>query len=221
MTETTFDALVTKNSANIRKALKGGVMIAPATTAMPTSMTVDSAGSPGTPVLQTLTGFNSLGCFTEAGAVFSRDVNDSTITPWGFLSPARRDIVTDVTTCHIVALETNKQSLGFYWGVDPSTLTPDATTAELHIDKPNSPQAVYWRMIVMGEDGAAGSEYWPARWLSRASITSYGDMVFMAGDNAILYDVTLTAFMDDTAGYADRAIWCGPGWKTNKTAAGF
>lgn len=221
MAETTFDALVTNNTANVRKALKGGALWAPISTAIPSSLTVDSSGSPGTPVLQTMTGFSSLGCFSDDGAKFSREVKDSTITPWGFLDPARRDIVTDVTTCKITALETTKQVLAWYYGVDVSTLTPDATTAELHIDKAASAQAVYFRMLVLGQDGAAGSEYWPARLLPRASVTGHDDIVFQSGDTAIMYGVTVTAYKDASAGYADRSIWCGPGWKANKTAAGF
>lgn len=221
MAETTFGALATNNTANVRKALRGGVLIAPISTSIPASITVDSAGSPGTPVLQTLTGFSSLGCFSDDGTKFSRDIKDSTITPWGFLDPARRDIVSDVTSVTFTALETNKQTLALYFGVDPSTLTPDATTAELHIDKAASAQAIYYRLLVLGQDGAAGSEYWPARLLPRASVTSFDDIVFQSGDTAIVYGMTLTAYKDTTAGYADRSIWAGPGWKTNKTAAGF
>lgn len=220
-TPTTFDELATTNTSLVRKALKGGVLWAPESAAIPASLTIDSPTTPGTPVLQTLTGFNSLGCFSDDGAKFSRDVKDSTITPWGFLDPARRDIITDVTSVAITALETNKQTLAWYYGVDESTLTPDATTAELHIDKAASAAAFYFRMIVLGQDGAAGSEYWPARLLPRASITGYDDIVFQSGDTAIMYGVTITAYKDATAGYADRSIWCGPGWKADQTAMGF
>lgn len=220
-TPTTFDALVTQNTGNVRKALRGGVLWAPIATAIPASLTIDSPTTPGTPVLQALTGFSSLGCFTDDGAKFSRSVKDSTVTPWGFLDPARRDIVEDVTTCKITALETSKQVLAWYYGVDPATLLPDATTAELHIDKAASAQAVYFRMIVIGQDGAAGSEFWPARLLPRASVTNFDDIVFQSGDTAIMYGVEVTAYKDATAGYADRSIWCGPGWKTAQTAMGF
>lgn len=220
-TATTFGALATNNTANVRKALRGGVLWAPIATSIPASLTIDSPTTPGTPVLQTLTGFTSLGCFSDSGAQFSRAIKDSTITPWGFLDPARVDIVTDVTTCKITALETNKQTLAWYYGVDPATLTPDSTTGELHVDKAASAQAVYFRMIVLGQDGAAGSEYWPARLLPRASVTGFDDIVFQSGDTAIMYGATVTAYKDTTAGYADRSIWCGPGWLANKTAAGF
>lgn len=220
-TPTTFDALVTQDTGNVRKALRGGVLWAPISTAIPASLTIDSPTTPGTPVLQTLTGFSSLGCFSDDGAKFSRDVKDSTLTPWGFLDPARRDIITDVTTCQVAALETNEQTLAWYYGVDPATLTPDATTAELHIDKAASAQAVYFRFVVIGQDGAAGSEFWPARLLPRASVTGFDDIVFQSGDTAIMYGATITAYMDTAAGYADRSIWAGPGWKTAQAAMGF
>lgn len=220
-TKTTFDDLVTNNTANVLKALRGGVLWAPIATAIPTSLTIDDPDNPGTPVLQTLTGFSSLGCFSDDGAKFSRDVSDSTITPWGFLDPARRDIVSDVTTVDITGLETNKQMLALFNGVDPSTLVPDATTGELHIDKAASSQAVYFRLIVFGQDGTAGSEIWPARFLPRASVTSPGDQIFQSGDTAIEYPVTITAYKDTSAGYADRSILCGPGFLAAQTAMGF
>lgn len=220
-TATTFDSLVTNDTSNVRKALRGGVLWAPISTAIPASLTIDSPTDPGTPVLQTLTGFSSLGCFTDDGAKFSRNIKDSTITPWGFLDPARRDIVSDVTTCKVTALETTKQTLAWYYGVDASTLTPDATTAELHIDKAASAQAVYFRFLVLGQDGAAGSEFWPGRLLPRASVTNFDDIVFQSGDTAIMYGVEITAYKDAAAGYADRSIWCGPGWKSAQSAMGF
>ena len=221
MAETTFPALVTYNDQNIRKALKGGLLIAPFSTALPSSVTVDSAGSPGTPVLQTLTGFSSLGRFTDNGAVMSEGQNDSTITPWGALAPSRRDITSDVTTLKVEALETNKSVLAARFGVDASTLVPDATTAELHVTKQLSPIALYWRLILLTQDGAANSEYWQGAIFPKASLTGIGDMTFMSGDTAILYDMTFTMFVDAAAGFDVRNFYAGPGWKTNKTGAGF
>jgi len=220
-TATTFDELATNNTALARKALRGGVLWAPMSTAIPASLTIDSPTTPGTPVLQALTGFSSLGCFSDDGAKFSRDIKDSTITPWGFLDPARRDIVTDVTSVAITALETNKQTLSMFHGVDASSLTPDSVTGELHIDKAASAQAVYFRLIVIGQDGTEGNEYWTARLLPRASVTGFDDQVFQSGDTTIAYGVTITAYKDTAAGYADRTIWAGPGWLNDQTAMGF
>lgn len=221
MAETTFGALITQNSANVRKGLTGGVLIAPMSASLPTSLTIDSAETPGTPVLQTLTGFSSLGYFTDAGAIFSDAETDSTITPWGSLDPVRRDITSAVTTLHVVGLETNKQTIAAYLAADPSTLTPDATTAELHVDKSASPIAVYNRIILLSQDGAAGSEYWMGKILPRASVTTHGDQTFAEGDTPIEWDMTFTAFKDAAAGYSVRNFFAGPGWKTNKTGAGF
>jgi len=220
-TATTFDALVTQGSGNVRKALKGGVLIAPFSTAIPASLTIDSVSSPGTPVLQTLTGFSSLGFFDDTGAVFSENISSSDITPWGTLQPVRRDMTSDVTTVKVTALETNKEVLATYFMVDPTTLIPDATTEELQIPKQVSPVALYYRILVLSQDGAAGSEYWIGRLLPKASLTGIGGMTFDSKGSPIAYDMTFTAYEDTVAGYSVMSYFAGPGWKTNKTGAGF
>jgi hypothetical protein len=220
-TATTFGALVTQNNANVRKALKGGVLVAPMSQALPSSLTIDSPTTPGTPVLQTLTGFTSLGFFDDSGAVFDENINSSDIAAWGELAPVRRDITSDVTALKVTGLETNKTTLATYFGVDATTLVPDATTAELQIPKNASPVALYYRVLVLSQDGAAGSEYWIARMLPRASLTNIGSMTFASKDTPIAYDMEFTAYKDATAGYSVMTYLAGPGWKTNKTGAGF
>lgn len=220
-TATTFDALVTENSGNARKALKGGVLIAPMSQALFTSITIDSVSSPGTPVLQTLTGFSSLGFFDDTGAVFSEAISSSDVAAWGQLEPIRRDITSDVTTVKVTALETNKQVLAVHYQVDPTTLVPDSTTKELQIPKQVSPVALYNRILVLSQDGAAGSEYWIARLMPRASLTNIGSMTFDSKGSPIAYDMTFTAYKDATAGYSLQTYLAGPGWKTNITGAGF
>jgi len=219
-TATTFGALVTQDNSNVRKALKGGVLIAPMSSALPSSLTIDSATDPGTPVLQTLTGFTSLGFFDDSGAVFSENISSADIAAWGELEPIRRDITSDVTTLKINALETNKTTLATYFGVDPSTLTPDETTGELQIEKNPSPAATYYRVLVLAQDGASGSEYWIARMLPRASVTDLGDMTFASAKDGITFDMTLTAYKDSTAGYSVMTYLAGPGWLAGLTAAG-
>lgn len=220
-TATTFPALVTQNNANVRKGLVGGVLIGQISAAVPTSITIDSTVTPGTPVLQTLTGFTSLGWFSDDGAKFGESVDSSDTKAWGAVEPVRRDITSDVTTVQFTALETNKTSLATYFDVDPTTLVPDTTTAELQIPKNVSPIARYYRVLVLTQDGAPGSEYWIARLMPRASITDRGDMVYMSGDTAVMYDLTFTAYEDASAGYSVKTFYAGPAWKTNKTAAGF
>lgn len=222
MAETTFAALVTQNDANIRKGLVGGVLWAPIATSLPASLTIDSAETPGTPVLQTLTGFSSLGRLTGDGAVFSEAVTGSDTTGWGSLPPVRRDVTADVSTLHIVGLETNKNTIAIFHDLDASAVpTPDSTTKELQIARSPSPVVKYYRILVLMQDGAPGSEYWFGRLFPRASVTDRGDQTWAAGDVAVNWDITLTAYTDASAGFATKDFYAGPAWKTGITGAGF
>jgi hypothetical protein len=220
-TATTFDALITKSNINVLKALKGGVLLGQMSAAVPSSLTIDSTVTPGTPVLQTLTGFSSMGFFSDSGAVFDESIDSSDTKAWGELEPVRRDITSDVTTLKVTGLESNKTTIAAFYDIDPTSLTPDSTTAELQIPKSTSPIAKYYRIIVLSQDGAAGSEYWIGRIMPRASITDRGSMTFDNGDTGIMYDMTFTAYLDSAAGYSVKTIYAGPAWKANLTAAGF
>lgn len=221
MAATTFPALVTQSSGNVRKALQGGVLIAPITAAIPASYTAMNTATPPAPVLQTLTGFSSLGLITTAGAVFSKSITTSEVDAWGVGDPVRTDMTKKVTTLHVAGLESNKNTIATYFNVDPSTLVPNATTGELTIPETGSLSTINYRVLVISQDGAAGSEYWIIRLLARASITAVGDFTMANGDNDIQYDMTFTAYPDAVTGVSVYTTFAGPGWLANKTQAGF
>lgn len=221
MADTTIDALAQKKKGNALKALTGCVLIAPIATALPATLTADSTADPGTPALQSLTGWSSFGLISDAGAVLSQSVNSSTLPAWGEAYPVRTDITSRTTTLKIVGLESNKTTIATYFGVSPSSLVPDATTGEVVITDKGDLTTIYYRVLVLAQDGAEGSEKWLGTLLPNANITSYGDMTFMSGDTAIEYDMTFTAYKDDTAGFAKKTFFAGPAWKTALANAGF
>lgn len=221
MTETTFGALVTQDTGNVRKALKGGVLIAAETAALPSTLTAMSTGTTPVPELQALTGFSSLGFITDDGAVVSSDVSSSNIAAWGEGDPVRTDITSKTRTLKVTGLETNKTTLSTYFGVDPASLTPDATSGELSIEDIGDLSTTYFRVLILSQDGAEGQEYWVAQLLPRASITDYGDLTFASGDTPIEWDMTFTAYKDATAGYVMKTFFAGPGWLAALAGAGF
>lgn len=221
MADTTVEALAAKVKTNALKALTGCVLIAPITTTLPTSLTADSTTDPGTPVLQSLTGWSSFGLISDAGAVLSQDVNSSSLAAWGEAYPVRVDITSRTTTLKLVALETNKTTLATYYGVDPASIIPDATTGEVVLTDVGDLTTTYYRVLVLAQDGAPGSEKWIGTLLPNANITSYGDMTFMSGDTSIEYDMTFTAYKDATAGFAKKTFIAGPAWKSALADAGF
>jgi hypothetical protein len=207
MTGTTFGALVTQDNANIRKALKGGVLMAPMSASLPTALTTGA-----TPTLNVLTGFNSLGFFDDSGAVRSEKISVEDVPAWGKVAPVRTDIVTDVTSVKINALESNLYTLAAFFRIPVASLVPNGTTGELVITKNISPTVNYQRMIVLTQDGGAGSEFWIAQLLPMAAVTAVGDMSFNSAKNTITYNMTLTGYEDPVAGFDEQMFYAGPGW---------
>jgi hypothetical protein len=219
----TFDDVDTRVDANVRRALRGGVWLAPEGTALPTTLTVDSTGSPGTPTLNAFgASFKGLGWLDDSGAVVSSAVTSSDVTGWGGVEPVRRDIISDVTTFHIVGLESRLSTMATYFSVDPATITADSTTGEVSIQKPTTPVAMYYAGIILAVDGPVSAEIYQAYFCPRISLTDKGDQAFASGDgDQVKWDMTLTAYTDATAGYAVDFRSGGAGWQDILSGMGF
>jgi hypothetical protein len=215
--------LAVKQDQLIRKALDGSVFTAASSVALPASITVDRTDTPGTPTLALLdpADWTDLGLLSDDGSKFSNDVTNADIMSWGRVEPSRRDIVKDVTSLHIICQETKLATVSAWMGLDPATVTPDATTGETSFTKPSRPSPVYQRLITMGVDQNSSGEIYCACIMPRASVTDKGDLVMMSGDDGIFYDTTWTAYTDSAAGYAVRFTFGGPGWKALLTDMGF
>lgn len=217
MTGTTFGALITKDRTNVRKALKGGVIIGPPSATLPTALT-----STSTPVLDTLTGWSgSLGFISDGGAVVGDAEDTSDTKAWGELYPVRRDVTGKTSTIKVTGLETNKLTIATRCGVDPATLTPDETTGELVVTDSTSSTPLTYRVLVLSQDGPPGGEYWIGKLMPCASVTALGDQTFASDDNDVEWEVTFTAYEDPVALFAVKTFYAGPGWLANLTAAGF
>jgi hypothetical protein len=223
MADLTYSQIATKKQDAVLKALSGSVFIAEYSAAAITTLTVDSIGSPGTPTLNALpAGYLDMGYLSDAGAIIGESVSTADIAAWGEVEPVRRDITSDVTTVHLVGLETRKENLSAFFGVDPTTVTANATTAEVSIPRPSRPATRYYRMLVLAVDGPASAEIYVARFLPRVALSAKGDQTLASsGSLGIEWDSTWTAFTDPVLGYADKFFAGGPGWKPIKTDLGF
>lgn len=223
-----YAALRNKQTDLIRKATDGSVFIAPKTSPVITSLTTwvaAVAGPPAVPAhveLATLpAGYEDLGWLTEDGAAFSREVTTSDVTSWGSLTPTRSDVTADTSTVSVTAQETNLLSLGLATGVDTSTLVGAANTGEVSIVKPARANPREYRALVLSVDANDAGEIYIARFLPSAKVTGFSDQSFGGGDDPITWGVTLTGQEDDVAGYSERWIFGGDGWKSLLVAMGF
>lgn len=219
VTEVKYAGIKHKQDALLRKALDGGVHLAP-TTATALTLSTMFAVNGGLAALPA--GWFDLGYIKSDGAKFSRSVKTSDISSWGSVTTTRSDITSDDVTCTFTAQETNIHTIGLFTGVAESAIatTPSANGA-IEIDKPAVPISRFYRAVVFGIDEDTDGETVIARFMPRVKITAYADQVFADQDATIEYGVTLSAYIDDTLGYSEAAFFGGAGWLAKLTAMGF
>ena len=212
-----YDDLQQRNAALIFKALQGSVFVAPSSAAAITSLTDTDK------LLKALPdGYEDVGWTSDDGAQFSRDVDTSDITGWGSVEPLRSDVTKDTTTLQIACLETKAATIGLYTGADMSAVTPDATSSEVSIEKPDRPAFRYYRVLAVAVDLTDDGEYYIARFLPRARVTDYDDQNFQSSDDSpVTWPVTMTGYLDATLGYSEKYFFGGAGWAAKLAAMGF
>jgi hypothetical protein len=210
-------ALQTRQQSLIRKALNGGVWVAPYATTSPTALTSGASADPQTlPV-----GFLDVGyILKDDGLTFSRAIENSDTVSWGASEPTRRDITSDVDTVSFSMQETKRATLELYHGVNLAALTPTAVTGEVSFTKAVSPQTIYRRFMAICQDGAGTDAIYIGRYHPRWSVTGVEDLQWTDGTE-IRYRVTGTAFADSVLGFSTRFTFGGPGWRSALVSMGF
>lgn len=200
----------------VRKALTGSLFIAPYSANVLTASTLFVTG--GALATSLPTGYADGGTMTDDGLRFSRSTDLDQVTGWQFLEPVRTDLSSDTETAQVDFLETNRQTIELYTGIDTTALT--LTNGALTIDKPTLPQARYLRLLCLAVDNYNGKEFYVARHYPRVRVTGWADQAF-AKAGALQWGVTLTAYTDPAIGASKRDFIGGPAFADLKTAMGF
>lgn len=214
-----------KNLQNelIRKTLGGSAFVAPISSTPISAFTelVGTAPNQTVELLELPTGYDDIGYLTDDGAAFSTETTTSDITSFQSTTPTRSDITAETSTVTVTAQETKLLTVGLYTGVETSALVPVAGTGEVVVKKPQRPSAKFYRLFVLGIDGAPGEEIYVARFLPRAKITGRGEQAYSKADQALVWPVTFTGFYDADYGTAEAFLFGGPGWKALLDKMGF
>src|SRR5690606_36860282 len=117
--------------------------------------------------------------------------------------------------------ETNRMNIALYTNVDAASMTPDAQSGELVVEKPDRPATRHYRILTIGVDLADAGEIYVARFLPRASVSDKDDQAFQSGDDPLGWPVTLTAYKDAALGTSERYYFGGPGWAALLDDMGF
>lgn len=202
----TFTERRAANPANVRKILDFAIFVKPWED---DDEEIKSIHGPDGLVIPD--GYQSLGLISKDGETWNRDQQVADVTSHGFSEPVRRDITSDQSGLQFTAQESKLQNIELYHGVDLSGLEIDAD-GNFVWDKPSRPAPKDLRVLAIGKDGADADAVYLARWLPRAQVTEVGSQTW-SEDNELVYQMTLSAYMDVAVGTAMREIWAGPGFK--------
>ncbi|RDI65761.1 phage tail tube protein [Nocardia pseudobrasiliensis] len=202
----------------IRKPLAGAVLLAPLSTNLPAAFT---AGETADLIDLKTTGFTSLGHVAKDGApAFTPETETSEVESWGLLESARTDITKRNTKITWTGQETHKANLELYHNRDLSTVTYDKVTGETSFADPTEPSLMYHRALFVGIDGAGADTIYVIKVVPKLTIVEVAEQSWKQ-DEALSYQFTARAKLDDKLGYAIKTVFGGPGWKKIAAAAGF
>lgn len=216
MPATTYADMINQNQALIRKPQAFAIFMAPYATTLPTTLTTGASQLPeALPA-----GYEDIGFLDkEAGASWTREIENSDVLAVGATEPVRRDITSDVSGLTFTALESKKLTFEIAHNVDLSAVEGTAVTGEVAYAQATQPATKYYRLIAIGMDGAGADAFYFARSMPRVAVTSVAEQAWNDGQ-ALTYAITVTAFKDPTAGYAIKHYWGGPGWLALAGASG-
>lgn len=215
MTATTLTALKAAQRALLLKPLDAAVFLAPWYTAAPTAFTDTSS------LLQALpAAYQSVGLIEKkAGIAFSRATTDAPIESYGELQATRDDITSDMTTIEFEPQQTTALTLSLATRANLASITANGGNGEVLIAQPTDEQITYYSAIVIGRDGSSAAPIYVFKVMPKVAVTKWAGEQWTP-TNTLSQKMTLTAFKDDTAGYAVAHGFGGLGWKNLLLASG-
>lgn len=161
-----------------------------------------------------------VGMITPDGITWAADTNVEEVEALGYASPVRRDVTAVTRTVAFTALEAYRSNLlGLAYGMDLSAVEMSAV-GEVTFDHPDRPLDIHYRFLAIGRDGGPGAEFYRGKFLPDVSISEFPEEVWSATDPT-QYPITLSTFVDNTEGTAQREFIAGPGALATAVDLGF
>ena len=186
------------------------------------SPAITTVEDPVTGDLATLTNYRSAGILQkDAGLSITSNIDSSDIEGYGEVEPVRTIITKRVTAFSAGFIETNREVIEKFWGVelDSTNLTVSAQGG-VTVKAPVRPKNVFYRCILLGQDEVNGEALYPYWILPKVKLTDV-DNIDAKDDDAIQYKMTFQAFRDPEVGFSVLQGWCGPGWQLLVDKSGF
>ncbi|WP_052071025.1 phage tail tube protein [Rhodococcoides fascians] len=214
--DTSLTLLKGAKNETLLKPLDAAIFLAPWYTAHPAAFTS------ATSVLQKLPiAWNPVGLIAKSdGIAFARQVETSNIESYGELQATRMDVTADTTTLAFTPQQTTKFNLELTTNTDLDAIVAAADSGEVFFAQPSNPSIRYYSAIVIGQDGSDEEPIFVFKVLPKVAVSQYDGENW--NQNAGLQQkLTMTAFKDDTAGFAVGHGFGGLGWKNKLAKFGF
>lgn len=203
------------NPENTRKILEAVAFLAPEDAA-PITTLIDATGA----LVAVPAAYLPVGLVSPDGYTFGGDTNTEDVEALGYTAPVRTDITSRTRTIAFTAYEVYKKLLmELIYGVDLSAVTM-SLEGEITFDHPDRPAQRFYRGLVIGRDGSGDSEWLRGKYFPRVSISEFPEEVWSAAD-ASSYPITLSTFIDEAEGTAERDFIAGTGAVAGVTGIGF
>ncbi|MDR0435790.1 MAG: hypothetical protein LBH11_03370 [Propionibacteriaceae bacterium] len=176
------------NSNNVAVGITGAIYLGGSAATRPTD-----AKTPLT------TGWDDLGYTSDAGVTESRSLSSSDIAAWQNGDVVRKVVTSASMTIKAMLLETTKKTVGLYYG----TTVGDDGLVKVVPSRTGSRH----KMCVDVIDG----DKFIRTYIPQGQVTEVGDQVY-AGGTPIGYEVTITAYADESIIDEDGAIGCAEKW---------
>jgi len=187
-----------------------------------TAPAITTVEDPVTGDLVALPDYRSAGILQkDAGLSITSNIDSSDIEGYGEVEPVRTIITKRVTAFSAGFIETNREVIEKFWGVelDSTNLTVSAQGG-VTVKAPVRPKNVFYRCILLGQDEVNGEDLYPYWILPKVKLTDV-DNIDAKDDDAIQYKMTFQAFRDPEVGFSVLQGWCGPGWRLLVDKSGF
>lgn len=214
MAGVTWDSIFPGNSALVRKALYGSVLVQDysAGNAFASYSPFDSATGLLSSTLLTTDGWNDLGYLDESGVSFTPTYSTADTMGWQTRQPLRTDVTADTEQAKLVAVQSTPITDALYNGL-PLSSAGTLGASGYTLAKPKVPAVVYRSLLFLGVDGASGNYQFVATLYPRALMVKPDKQDWIA-KTEIQVPLTFQAFPDATAGYTLKRFRDGPGWRS-------
>lgn len=203
------------NSSLIRKILDGVAFIAPNDTTLPDAYFAADGSLNAAP-----DGFTPLGIVEkDSGYTFGNDQDTEEVEGHGYSSAVRIDITKSTRSFTSVFLETRKETLEQYYGLDASAFVTGAND-EIEFVEPELAARPHVRIVLIGSDGIGDDQFFFIKEFPNVQVTEVGELAWSSSD-ALKHELTYTAFPDPELGYSVKNIIGGPGAVKHREAMGF